>query len=384
MCVSKMKIFLNFLLFLSMSLTINANARSVDDGTFFKSDETGSPCLKSSTHVLSKRKKEKSGWSVFLDQDFLVINPENDETNDRNYTMGFGLSISGVDNSKGVLASSRDWFDKYLMTSTDDSSTIIESMHTTTYGMAVYTPDDLENEFVIQGDRPYASLLYVSNSKLKAYKKGESTETTFMIGVLGLDVAKEIQEFAHNNLNASNEKPLGWDNQISEGGELTALYSVKKKTLVSSCYVANKMSSDISYSLSADVGYMVNAAIGLDMRWGYIGTPYYLHTTTPVSNYNYYSCYDCKVHDNYFFLNFGLRAVAYNATLQGQFRDSKLTIDSQDVENITFETSLGWVYSLNSEWKIAYAINYKSKEFKGSEAEDHLYGGLYLSKRLVE
>ena len=371
-------------MFLLICLAINANARDVDGGISFKSDKTILPCLKSSAHVLSGPKKERSGWSVFLDQDFLVVNPANSEVNDRNYTMGFGMSLSGVSNSKGVLASSRNWFDKQLMKYTDDPSTIIDSMHTTTYGMAVYTPDDLENEFVIQGDRPYASLMYMSNSKLKAYKKGESTETTFMIGVLGLDVAKEIQEFAHNNLNASNEKPLGWDNQISEGGELTALYSVKKKTLVSSCYVANKMSSDISYSLSADVGYMVNAAIGLDMRWGYIGTPYYLHTTTPVSNYNYYSCYDCKVHDNYFFLNFGLRAVAYNATLQGQFRDSKLTIDSQDVENITFETSLGWVYSLNSEWKIAYAINYKSKEFKGSEAEDHLYGGLYLSKRLVE
>ena len=367
-----------------MCITLNVNARDVDDGMFFRNDEAISPCLKSSAHDLSNPKKERSGWSVFLDQDFLVVNPGNSETNDRNYTMGFGLSLSGARNSKGIFASSRDWFDEQLLVYTDDPSATIESMHTTTYGMAVYTPDDLENEFVIQGDRPYASLMYMSNSKLKAYKKGESTETTLMIGMLGLDVAKEIQKFAHNNLNASNEDPLGWDNQISDGGELTALYSVKKKILVSSCYAADKMSSDISYSLSADVGYMVNMAIGLDMRWGYIGTPYYLHTTTPVSNYNYYSCYDCRVHDNYFFLNFRLRAVAYNAILQGQFRDSKLTIDSQDIENITFETSLGWVYSLGSEWKIAYAVNYKSREFKGSEAEDHLYGGLYLSKSLLE
>ena len=364
-------------------MTKGAVARDTADVTIPKSNEISAPCLTATSSILSSPKNERSGWSVFLDQDFLVMRPGQENSDDHNYTMGFGFSSSGISNKEGVLASSRDWLDEQLLVQNDDPSTVIESMHTTSFGMAAYTPDDLENKLVIQGDRPYASLLYVSNTKLRAYMDGGATKTTFMFGLLGLDIAKEIQRYAHNDLKTSKEDPLGWANQISDGGEITALYTIEKKALIGSCYAENKVGGDISYSVSADVGYKINAAVGLNLRWGYIGTPYYLHTATPVSNYSHYSCYECRVRDNYLFLNFRLRAIAYDALLQGQFRDSKLTIDGQNIENIVLEASLGWVYSLSPEWKIMYSVNYKSKEFKGSEAEDHLYGGLYLSKGVL-
>jgi len=381
-----MMVFLKFFLFILMCFTKSTAALDVENIANEKRDnEYIAPCFKSSGGDLGvPNNSERRGWSVFIDQDFLAVNPGNPEADDHNYTMGFGMSNSGMSNSEGVFANSRGWLDEKILGDTDNSYKILESMHTTSYGMAIYTPDDLENKSVIEGDRPYASLMYMSNTKMNAYINGESIETTFMIGVLGLDVAKEMQRYIHNDLNASNEDPLGWGNQISDGGEITALYSVEKITLISSCYVENKASSDISYSVSADLGYMINAAIGVDLRWGYIATPYYLHSKAPVSNYSYYSCYGCSVLDNYLFLNFKVRAIAYNALLQGQFRDSKWTIDSEDIENVVLEASLGWVYSLSPEWKITYSINFKSREFKGSEVEDQLYGGLYLSKGFLE
>jgi len=380
-----MKEYLKICLFFTVCKMGAAIARDSDNLPIYKDNAIATPCLKLSSEISSQSTGgERSGWSIFLDQDFLAIKPGDSATDDHNYTMGVGLSNSGTSNSKGILASSRNWLDENIMIYTNTPFASIESMHTTSYGMSVYTPDNLENKNVIEGDRPYASLLYISNTKMTAYINGESTETTLMVGVLGLDVAKEIQQFAHNELNFSTEDPLGWGNQISDGGEVTALYTIEKKKLISNCYAANKAGSDISYTMSADVGYMVNAAIGMDFRWGYIGTPYYLHSSTPVSNYNYYSCYGCRTYDNYLFLNFRLRAIVYNALLQGQFRDSRLTIDSRDIENIGFEASLGWVYSLSPEWKLTYSINYKSNEFKGSKAEDYLYGGLYLSNGVLE
>ena len=90
---------------------------------------------------------------MFLDQDFLAIKPGDSTTDDHNYTMGFGLSKSGISNSKGILANSRDWLDKKLLIYTDASFPSIESMHTTSYGLAVSTPDHLESKFVIDRDR---------------------------------------------------------------------------------------------------------------------------------------------------------------------------------------------------------------------------------------
>ena len=369
-----------------MCFTQNAVARDVDNAVNEKiGNEYVAPCLQlPGGNLRGLNNSERRGWSIFIDQDFLAVNPGNPEADDHNYTMGFGVSNIGINNSEGIFANSRDWLDEIILGNTDHAPKIIESMHATSYGLAVYTPDDLENKSVIRGDRPYASLMYMSNTKLNAYKNGESIETTFMLGVLGLNVAKEIQRYIHNDLNASNEDPLGWGNQISDGGEITALYSVEKKALISSCYAENKASSDISYSMSADLGYMINAAIGVDFRWGHIATPYYLHSKTPVSNYNYYSCYDCRQLDNYLFLNFKLRAIAYNALLEGQFRDSKWVIDSEDVENVVLEASLGWVYSLSPEWEITYSINFKSREFSDPKASYQLYGGLYLSKGFLE
>lgn len=43
--------------------------------------------------------------------------------------------IQGIENKQGVIAGVRDWLDEGISIHTDDPSAVIESMHTTSYGM---------------------------------------------------------------------------------------------------------------------------------------------------------------------------------------------------------------------------------------------------------
>lgn len=321
----------------------------------------------------------KSGWSLFFDQDLLTLDSWTDLNDDRNYTMGLGFSFSGEKYSKGYLSGLRNPIDNLFNFDEPGDTHVVENIHSFDYGVTAFTPGDLEDRDTIGGDRPYASLLYFSNAKLRAYNDDSATKSKFTVAILGLDIAKGFQRFVHNQLGLSDEDPLGWSNQISDGGEPTLLYSVDRMHLWKEKQNRGGLEWDISYSYSGNIGYYTDAAIGGDVRIGKINSPFYAHSANPLSNYNHAVCRRCK-RDFYGFMSYRARLVGYNVLLQGQFRDSEHTLSGSDVENLVHEAALGVAYDYNKNWKFTYALHYKSEEFKGTEERAHWFGGLYLTR----
>ena len=75
-------------------------------------------------------------------------------------------------------------------------------------------------------------LVYVSSSteRYQPQKTGFLAEYFNSRVSLGLGIVGDIQDIVHRSLDG--KRPQGWDNQISEGGEPTARYSVARQQLI--------------------------------------------------------------------------------------------------------------------------------------------------------
>ena len=75
------------------------------------------------------------------------------------------------------------------------------------------------------------------------------------------------------------------------------------------------------------------------------------------------------------------RLVGYDALLQGQFRDSPVTVNNDELERLALEGAVG----ITKSWRrlqATLAINAKSAEIeRGSAARNHVWGGLYFNVR---
>ena len=97
--------------------------------------------------------------------------------------------------------------------------------HALAAGLLVFTPRDLGSRIVVRGDRPYASLFFMSAGR--RYTSPESSiayDTSITLGMLGLSAAGDVQRVLHD-LTGSHQ-PKGWSHQISSGGEPTLRYEL--------------------------------------------------------------------------------------------------------------------------------------------------------------
>lgn len=325
------------------------------------------------------KEADYTGWSFYLDQDVLTFDSWTDLNDDRNYTMGFGYARSGARYSRGWLASGRHTIDKLF--ELHDGAKPLENIHSVEFGITAFTPNVLEEKAPIPGDRPYAGLVFLSNSKLTAYNDGHATKSRLVLGALGLPVTEAVQRYLHNEVGFSRHDPLGWDNQISDGGEPTALYAVERMGLVGKPGLQRK-ALELSYNVGANLGYYTDISLGADLRIGRIASPYYAHTANPLSVVNHGNCTTCGGRDLFVFLSYRARVVGYNALLQGQFRDSEVEFSDSQIERVLHEAGAGFTWQIKRGWQLTYALNYKSEEYKGPEERAHWFGGLYLSRNI--
>jgi len=317
---------------------------------------------------------EYTGKSWYIDNDVLGVDNWIDKNDDRNYTMGIAYARNGKRYSRGRMANSRAWIDNLF--SLHALNGAVEQFHSAEIGVTAFTPGMLEEVSPILGDRPYAGLVYYASGKTTAYANGYTNKTKLIIGILGLNIARSGQRFMHNELEFSNQDPLGWHNQISRGGEITTLYSWERINE----YETSSKVWDIAFSRAVNIGYYTDVSAGFDLRLGRIVSPYYSHIANPLSSVNHGVCYNCDGNDNFFFLNYRLRIVGYNVMLQGQVRDNPVEFSDSEVTRVLHEAGIGWTKKLCKGWQFTYALSYKSKEFKSDFEREHWFGGLYFSK----
>jgi len=311
------------------------------------------------------------GIGFYSDQDLLlpIVNE------DRDYTMGVAFEFFHEGDGIYPLDKAARWLGEYMgVHGVDD--TIHRSYM---IGSVNYTPNDLTATAPVTDDRPYASVLFLTNKRVHASgSKAVGVEAQF--GILGTYVAREVQRTLHawwRDFKNSEEPvdPKGWGNQISAGGEPTVRFRIAKSQRIAH----DPGLWDLSQTWSLTLGYQTNASFGFSARAGQIASPFWTIPFDPINRGNFLPSLGGE--EWYLWTAYRARVVGYDALLQGQFRDSVLTYDASDVERLVHEGGAG----LTVAWRfvqLTAAANVKTAELNVGQADrTHWWGGTYLTVR---
>jgi hypothetical protein len=311
-----------------------------------------------------------SGVRVQIDNDLFAGGER-----DRDYTGGFAVSISGTDARDRYLS-----LDPALAT-IDALTSPIEAAsthHARQIGVMVFTPRDVLSAAPIQNDRPYASLLFSTNARVRVEADGRTAwSSSFTIGVLGLSLTERVHSAIHEMV--GSESPHGYDHQISAGGEPTARYTLARHYLV----VADPTDRlDVKATVQGSVGFLTETSAALSLRFGQFDTPWwsfapeltdYIAAPAPTDARRSRS-------EVYMFAGVRVKARAYNAFLQGQFRDSTVRYTFDEIEPIVAEAWIGFVTQLLEQTQVSYTLNYQTAELRDGPANrEALWGSVQLS-----
>lgn len=144
----------------------------------------------------------------------------------------------------------------------------------------------------------------------------------------------------------------------------------------------------MKWRVEASVGYLTESSISFSGRWGLINSPWWSFTPEradcisqpdPVIGNALYK----NARELYLWSGIKLRVRAYNAFLQGQFRESKVELDYGRIESWSVDAWLGVTWQASDEYRIGYVLRYQTKELKDElERRDLIWAGLILSRDL--
>ena len=314
-----------------------------------------------------------SGWAFYMDNDVLAR-----RHSDRDYTGGLSLTLAGrrARDAWWSVDPLRRGADRLLGLDALYAAASI-GRHSAEAGITIFTPASLSDVEKQLGDRPYASLVYLANTGVNvAPERDVAYISTFTVGVLGAPIVGNGQRALHRAI-GSNE-PMGWEKQISEGGELTARYSFARMNRV----WANQ-GSEASSTVYASVGYLTELTYGVAARFGEFRTPWWSYNPQ-IAQYAEKSvpvvASEGGGAERYLWGGFNVKARAYNAFLQGQFRESTVRYSFDEIEPIVAEAWLGFVTQIFQNTQVSYTLNYQTAELReGPANREALWGAVQLS-----
>jgi hypothetical protein len=241
----------------------------------------------------------------------------------------------------------------------------------TQVGILAMTPRDIELEEAQPEDRPYASLLYFTRSQMSLYEDTRRARfTSYTLGILGLPVAEGVQKVIHEGL--GGDEPHGWEHQVSNGGEPTARYVHAEQWLLGGRDRSAPVRPEVKVTLGGSVGYLTEGSAAISMRWGRIRTPWWTfnpelgdYSVAPIAPVTGFG--RDAAPEVYGFVGVRLKARAYNALLQGQFRSSDVSVATGDLERVQGEAWAG-VTTNWSEWRATYSVHVASREISPEPA----------------
>lgn len=319
-----------------------------------------------------------------LSDSVLALSTDNDlfapTQTDRDYTAGVAVTYSSnseefIGNPVSRISQALDGF-VLPGVEVDGESPQSAALEFGVYG---FTPEEIEATEIDRSDRPYSSLVYLSSSQSYQALGSDSGWTTSMtVGVLGLDVFKSGQNAVHKVI--GSERARGWGHQISNGGELTFRYSAAYHRYLD----ASSPDRQFKVTYFGSVGYLTEFGAALVFRDGLISSPDNRFNPELMS-------YGERApgvaasggRENYFWGGVSLKVRAYNAFLQGQFRDSDHELGADDLNILLAEAWAGYTQSFLADTELSYVLRVQSSEIKNGTGDRTLaWGGLVLSKRL--
>jgi len=314
--------------------------------------------------------------------DALRVQIDNDlfagDQKDRDYTGGFGITVSGERARDGLLS-----LDPLLRRldnlSVDGISTDDANVHyARQIGLMAFTPSDTLVKEMQPDDRPYASLLFLSNGRVRVDANDRAAWTSSLtIGVLGLSLSERLHSAVHELV--GSERPLGYDHQISAGGEPTARYTLARQNL----WIADPSGLvDVKTTVQGSVGFLTETSAAITVRAGHFNSPWwgfapeltdYMAAPVPSESYR-------GGRELYVFAGARVKARAYNAFLQGQFRHSDVHYSSDEIEPLLAEAWIGVVTQILDQTQLSYALHYQTAELRdGPASRDSLWGAVQLT-----
>lgn len=305
---------------------------------------------------IAKAAEQDRGIGIYIDQDLFV--PFSNE--DRDYTMGVAFEFfwekdKGLYPLDNAVRKVSEWLGMQ-----DSEKNLVYSFM---LGTIAYTPDDLADPNPIYNDRPYASLIYLSNKRVRANDR-RALAAEVLVGILGTGVAEAVQSTLHSWLRSATDKdtpvdPKGWSHQISDGGELT--FRVRLTNSLLHPTLSSEGSWDVATTWGASVGYQTNLQAGFAARAGNIKSPFWSLPYDPVNRGNFIP--SSARNEWYFWAAARAHLVIYDALLQGQFRHSDVTYSSDQIERFIYDGAIGLTLGYHGS-QLTLAANVKSPEFK--------------------
>jgi len=299
---------------------------------------------------------QDQGIGVYIDQDLFI--PFTNE--DRDYTMGLAIEFFWA-KDKGLYPLDR------LLRSAGKWVGIKESSDNIVYsfmlGTLAYTPDDLSNPLPIYDDRPYSSLIYLSNKRIVT-GHDSALAAEILLGLIGTDFARSFQSSFHSwyrDIDNADEpvEPMGWANQISDGGELTMRLRLTNSQLHPKLSTPGHF--DVTTTTGLSLGFQTNASVSAAFRVGSIKSPFWSLPYDPVNRGNFLPS---KAEDEWYFWSaFRAHLIGYDALLQGQFRDSAVTYSSDEIERLVYDGAAGLTLGFDKS-QLTFSVNTKTSDLK--------------------
>jgi hypothetical protein len=318
--------------------------------------------------------REVSGVRLHIDNDLFA-----GRNLDRDYTGGMAITLSGTAARDGLLS-----LDPVLtridglFDEVSASSPPASVRHARQIGLIAFTPSDIITDEAQQADRPYASLLFASNGRVRVDADDRGAwSSSLTVGVLGLQVSESLHNAVHRAV--GSEAPQGYDHQISAGGEPTARYAIARHSL---WYADPTGRVDVKTTVQGSVGFLTETSAAVSLRIGRFDTPWwsfapeltdYIAAPTPMESPG-------VQREVYFFAGARVTARAYNALLQGQFRHSDVRYSYSEIEPIVAQAWIGVMTQLFSNTELSYALHYQTAELReGEAARETFWGGVQLA-----
>jgi len=153
--------------------------------------------------------KQRDGWySLTFENDAFGVVEKSDDgySNGIAFAWGYAPSDTFADiDMPDWIRSISDW--TYLNGSDDNSYSVNYAVM-----QGMYTPSDLEEEALIEDDRPYAGTLLWA-TRIHSFDSRVANSLGLTLGVVGpASLAEQSQKVIHQIIDA--REPMGWDNQI--------------------------------------------------------------------------------------------------------------------------------------------------------------------------
>jgi hypothetical protein len=315
----------------------------------------------------------EKGFALRLDNDLFAGSPH-----DSDYTGGFALDWTPSDQSPHSAPHHLHFgIDRLLGMEADHCR-----RHAWQFGTFALTPGTLRSPVPVLDDRPFATAtLFSTTATWNGASENVAMQSTLQIGMLGLDVFKALHSGVHDIV--GDERPLGYEFQISEGGEPTLRYALARHQLLRDGFARGE-TLQIKSTTSASVGFLTEATAGVSARWGRIDSPWqsftpetagYLPAPMPLVQ-------QFGGRELFVFAGAQVRLRAYNALSQGQFRDSVHVLHASDLERWLGEAWLGVQWQPSQNWELTYTLRAQTPELRDNPARrSMIWAGLSMSRR---